>query len=190
MKYLGVILCLLIVAKTNAQDALPPATFMGIEINGSIDEFSNKLKKKGFKLVDVIEGGQLLRGNFAGESARIFVEGKENVYSVFVLFDDQANWMPLKSKYFNYKNRLISKYGEPLTEKENFYGSMVDGLEMSKIDKGEINYISTFRQKQSSGIVSLSIGKSPSKYFSGCVSILYADAKNTKAKRKEDNDDL
>ena len=190
MKYLGVILCLLIVAKTNAQDALPPATFMGIEINGSIDEFSNKLKKKGFKLVDAVEGGQLLRGNFAGESAKIFVGGKENVYSVFVLFEDQANWVPLESKYFNYKNRLISKYGEPLTEKENFYGDMVDGLEMYKIDKGEINYISTFRQIKSSGLVSLSISKSPLKYLSGCVSILYADEKNTNAKRKDDNDDL
>ena len=67
---------------------------------------------------------------------------------------------------------------------------MVDGLEMYKIDKGEINYISTFRQIKSSGLVSLSISKSPLKYLSGCVSILYADEKNTNAKRKDDNDDL
>jgi len=86
MKYLGVILCLLIVAKTHAQDALPPAKFMGIEMRGSIDEFSEKLKKKGFELIEGADKSLLLKGDFAGETVKVAVIGKEKVYGVGVFF--------------------------------------------------------------------------------------------------------
>ena len=190
MKYLGVILCLLIVAKTNAQDALPPAKFMGIEMRGSIDEFSDKLKKKGFELIEGADKSLLLKGDFAGETVKVAVIGKEKVYGVGVFFADQSEWIPLKNQYYNYKKRLISKYGTPITQKEEFVGTFVDGLEMISIGKGEIDYHSKFKQSQTSGIVGLSITKSPFEAFSGCLILMYVDEKNLTEKRKQDNDDL
>ena len=190
MKYLGVILCLLIVAKTNGQDALPPAKFMGIEMRGSIDEFSDKLKKKGFEFIEGTDKSLLLKGDFAGETVKVAVIGKEKVYGVGVFFADQSEWIPLKNQYYNYKKRLISKYGTPTTQNEEFVGSFVDGLEMISIDKEEIDYQCEFRQSQTSGVVRLSITKSPFKAFSGCLILMYVDEKNLTEKQKEDNDDL
>ena len=190
MKYVGVILCLLMIAKTNGQDALPPAKFMGIEMRGNVDEFSGMLKKKGFQLIENTDEGQLLKGDFAGESVKVLVSGKEKVYAIGVFFHDQSEWIPLKKKYFNYKERLISKYGNPLSHSEEFSGSFVDGLEMSSIHKGEIEYYSKFEQSLTSGRIALSITKSPFEEYSGCLMLIYVDEKNLIEKQKEDNDDL
>ncbi len=69
---------------------------MGIEMRGNIDEFRIKLKpKKGFELIEGADKSLLLKGDFAGETVKVAVIGKEKYYSVGLFFADQSEWIPL-----------------------------------------------------------------------------------------------
>ena len=191
MKYLGVILCLLIVAKTNGQDALPPATFMGIEMSIGIKAFKRELEKKGMEFLSESQFHRF-RGNFSGQSAEISVSGNDkHIIAVIVDFTDESNWQPLKMEYIRYKKQLSLKYGDPYEEVEEFLSPYEDGHnEMLAIDKGKFTYRSKFKQTGTNGVVALAIHRSYFGSNEGHVSIVYANMSAWEEKVSDDYGDL
>lgn len=191
MKYIGVILCLLMIAKTNGQDALPPAKFMGIEMGVGIKAFKRELEKKGMEFLSESEFHRF-RGNFAGQNALISVSGNDkHIITVLVDFTDESNWEPLKNQYIRFKELLNSKYGEPLEEVEEFLSPYEDGHnEMLAIDKGKFTYRTKFKQTGTNGVVALGIHRSFFRNYEGHVSIVYANMSAWKEKVSDDYGDL
>jgi hypothetical protein len=85
--------------------------FMGIPIDGTLDEFKSKLMAKGFE--PDLEDKVVLYGTFAGFDNCIIIcySNKTNnqMYAVVVVFPNTYDWQTLASRYYNLKNRLIKK---------------------------------------------------------------------------------
>lgn len=128
-------ICSLNVFSQNQRDSiqgkivLEHMKFMGIPMEGPIGEFSNKIISKGFSF-EMINDNNLtvLKGNFAGHMAHVLLQpNRDNeIYRVQLLFSDSGSkfisWEELSNVYFDLKELLISKYGEPKYCNENFVG--------------------------------------------------------------------
>ena len=84
-----------VTAQLVAQEHL---SFKGIPIEGSMTEFCQKLKTKGFTSLGRENNISLFTGDFTGRNATIGVtatdDGK-NVFAVVVLFDSSEEWKTL-----------------------------------------------------------------------------------------------
>lgn len=95
--------------------------FMGTPIEGSMNEFKNKIISKGFRFESVNDNNiTILSGMFAGHSAYVLLlPTRDNqIGCVEVLFTDNerksfTSWNKISSLYFELKKNLVSKYGEP-----------------------------------------------------------------------------
>lgn len=97
-------------------------SFKGIPIEGSMTEFCQKLKSKGFTSIGRENNITLFSGDFTGRQATVGVtatdDGK-NVFAVVVLFDPSGEWNTLVNTYDYYKDLYTRKYGKPTISKEN-----------------------------------------------------------------------
>ena len=89
-------------------------SFKGIPIEGSMTEFCQKLKSKGFTSIGRENNITLFSGDFTGRQATVGVtatdDGK-NVFAVVVLFDPSGEWNTLVNTYDYYKDLYTRKYG-------------------------------------------------------------------------------
>ena len=96
-------------------------SFKGIPIEGSMTEFCQKLKSKGFTSIGRENNITLFSGDFTGRQATVGVtatdDGK-NVFAVVVLFDPSGEWNTLVNTYDYYKDLYTRKYGKPTISKE------------------------------------------------------------------------
>ena len=171
-----------------AQDHL---SFKGIPIEGSMTEFCQKLKAKGFTSVGREKNLTLFSGDFTGRKATVGVtatdDGK-NVFAVIVLFDASSEWNTLVNTYDYYKDLYTRKYGEPTFSKENNPAlSDSNTALMAEVHQGTVVYGSTW--EVTGGDIQLSIEKS-SGVYEGMVMIRYRDSQNVEAKIQNDLDDI
>lgn len=103
--------------------------FMGIAMEGPLEEFKDKLIAKGLKFYMVNEKNvTILTGLFAGHQAFIILQPNRNneIFRVQVIFADGKNcftsWKELSNLYYDLKKLLISKYGQPKECTEKFIG--------------------------------------------------------------------
>ena len=189
MKKILVNLIILFVAiNIMAQEHL---SFKGIPIEGSMTEFCQKLKTKGFTSIGRENSITLFSGDFTGRKATVGVtatdDGK-NVFAVVVLFDPSKEWNTLVNTYDYYKDLYTRKYGKPTISKENnpAYSDSNIAL-MAEVHEGTVVYGSAW--EVTGGDIQLSIEKS-SEIYEGMVMIRYRDFQNVETKIQNDLDDI
>lgn len=166
-------------------------SFKGIQIEGSITEFCQKLRAKGFTSIGSEDNVKFFSGDFTGRNATIGVaatdDGK-NVFGVVVLFDPSGEWNTLVNTYDYYKELYTRKYGEPAISKEkNPARSDSNTALMAEVYDGTVIYASAW--EVSGGDIELSIEKSTG-FYEGVVKILYRDSQNAEAKIQNDLEDI
>lgn len=116
---IAITLLFVAVINTMAQEHL---SFKGIPIEGSMTEFCQKLKTKGFTQLGRDNNVTTFTGDFTGRQATVGVgatdDGK-SVHSVVVIFDESSEWNALVNTYDYYKGLYIRKYGEPSACREH-----------------------------------------------------------------------
>lgn len=103
--------------------------FMGIPMEGPFDDFRDKVIAKGFRF-DMINdlGYTILEGTFAGHHASILMLPNRNneIYRIQLILADGnqyfTSWKRISNLYYELKNLLISKYGDPEECTEEFKG--------------------------------------------------------------------
>ena len=166
-------------------------SFKGIQIKGSITEFCQKLKAKGYTSIVSEDNVKLFSGDFTGRNATIGVaatDDSKNVFGVVVLFDPSGEWNTLVNTYDYYKDLYTRKYGEPAISKERnpAYSDSNTAL-MAEVYDGTVIYASVW--EVSGGDIELSIEKSTG-FYEGMVKILYRDSQNAEAKIQKDLEDI
>lgn len=125
-------------------------TFMGIPLDGTLDQFTTKLTKKGFSKISEEKSLAALAGDFAGYKECVVIVStlnqKDLVYSAAVIFPPCNQWSSLESNYFSIKNMLTTKYGEPVKVVEEFQGGEPnsDNSKFIKLQLDECNYKTGF----------------------------------------------
>lgn len=103
--------------------------FMGIPMEGSFDDFRDKVIAKGFRFEMTNDNGlTILHGPFAGHQASILLQPnrKNEIHRVQLIFGDGnyyfTSWKKIANLYYELKDLLISKYGQPEECTEEFVG--------------------------------------------------------------------
>ena len=111
-KLLLTIICVVAAMFAHAEGHM---TFMGIEIDGTLDSFKSKLEKRGFTGV-IINGAGGMTGKFTGEDVLVafYATPKTNiVFNASVAYDPLSQWSMLETKYNSLVKVLTEKYGAP-----------------------------------------------------------------------------
>ena len=158
-------------------------SFKGIPIEGSMTDFCQKLKAKGFTSIGSENNITLFSGDFTGRDATVGVtatDDGENVFAVVVIFDSSDEWNTLVNTYDYYKDLYTRKYGKPTISKEkNPALSDSNTALMAEVHQGTVVYGSAW--EVTGGDIQLSIEKS-SGVYEGMVMIRYRDSQNIEAK--------
>lgn len=168
-------------------------SFKGIPIAGSMTEFCQKLKAKGFASIGK-SNTTSFSGDFTGRNATVAVLATDddgaNVFSMVVHFDPSREWRTLVKTYDYYKDLYIRKYGEPAnSEEENPYLSYPDasnGILMGAVCHGRAVWSSVW--EVASGDIQLSIEKY--RNHEGRVMIRYRDSQSAETKIKNDLEEI
>ncbi len=99
-------------------------SFKGVPIDGTLNEYVSKMKQSGFKHLSTENKTAILIGDFAGyKDCYIGVSTltqKDLVYKIAVVFPEHEIWSTLSGNYFELKEMLTEKYGEPYDILEKF----------------------------------------------------------------------
>jgi len=184
-----VFVCLLALSLTvSAQEHL---TFKGVEINGSLESFTQKLKAKGLTHLMYNGNQTFLKGSFAGyDNCTIIASPNENgnVTKVMASFPAHSSWSTLYQNYSSIRDLLTRKYGEPALNDEIWQGYSVptdDNSRMYEVRMDRAKFVSAWNTPN--GEIDLMI-----KYVGGdCVVVLvYFDAAGQEAALQSAYDDL
>ena len=192
MKKLTVLFAFMVIALTSyAQSNSEHLSFKGIPIEGSMSEFCQKLKAKGFTSIGSENNLALFMGDFTGRNATIGVtatdDGK-NVFAVAVLFDPSGEWNTLVNTYSYYKDLYTRKYGKPTISKEKNPAFLDSNTAlMAEVHQGRVVWASVW--EVTGGDIKLSIEKT-SGVYEGVVVICYRDSQNVETKIQKDLEDI
>ncbi|MCX2679378.1 hypothetical protein OOZ15_05430 [Galbibacter sp. EGI 63066] len=99
-------------------------TFKGVPIDGTLNEYVSKIKQSGFKHLGTEDKTAILNGDFAGyKDCYVGVSTltqKDLVHKIAVIFPERETWSTLSGNYFELKELLTEKYGEPKNVVEKF----------------------------------------------------------------------
>lgn len=167
-------------------------SFKGVPIDGTLNEYVTKMKQSGFTMLKTENGVAILKGDFAGYKGCTVgvatMEGKDLVSKITVIFAEQESWSLLSSNYFNLKEMLTEKYGQPAQsiEKFNTYSEPKDdGSKMTQVHLDACKYVTTYETDK--GSIQLSIQGDISTAF---VILSYFDKSNSSIIREKAKDDL
>ena len=91
-------------------------TFKGIEIDGKLESFVEKLQTQGFELAYINDYVAVMKGRFTAEDVTVFIYTtpiSKLTHTVIVKYEPQNQWSTLENKYNNLVESLKKKYGEP-----------------------------------------------------------------------------
>ena len=104
--------------------------FKGVPIDGTLKEFTTRMKRKGFKSVGSDDGLEILQGDFAAfKECVIYVstlDNKDLVSRISVAFPKEETWEYLYGDYKHLKELLTEKYGQPSSVTEKFQERYID----------------------------------------------------------------
>jgi len=173
-------------------DSSKHLTFKGVPIDGTLVDYVAKMRKTGFTHKGTQDGIAILEGDFASYKSCIVgvstLKQKDLVSKIAVMFPDHETWSSLSTNYFNLKELLKEKYGEPSESKEEFqsYTPDDDGTKMIKVQLGACNYYTTYETEK--GTIQLSIEHVD---LTRCfVKLVYFDKINSETVKKQALDDL
>lgn len=193
MKKNFLLLMLAIKLASFAQTESPHLSFKGVPIDGSLNEYVQKMKQKGFDYVGTQDGTAILMGDFAAYKGCTIgvstLKQKDLVSKIIVVFPSYNTWSSLSNCYFNLKEMLTEKYGKPAEVVEKFQGYSQptdDNSRMHELRMDRCNYYSIFETPK--GDIQLSISHES---VSSCyVTLGYFDKINGDVVRAEAIDDL
>lgn len=185
MKKIIITLSLLMVLMTSSfAQSSEHLKFKGVPIDGTLNEYVNKMKQAGFYYEATEDGIALLSGEFAGYSDCIVgvktLQKLNLVHEIVVLFPSQDKWAGLNYDYERLKTMLTKKYGEPDECIERFnapsYMTMDDNAKMYQVESNNCEYYSKY--DTNNGSISLTISNDG--YEFGCrVKLFYTDKTNS-----------
>ena len=104
--------------------------FKGVPIDGTLKEFTARMKRKGFKSIGSDDGFEVLQGDFAAfKECVIYVstlDNKDLVSRISVAFPKEETWEYLYGDYKHLKELLTEKYGQPSSVTEKFQNRYID----------------------------------------------------------------
>lgn len=176
-----------------AQTESSHLTFKGVPIDGTLNEYVQKMKQKGFDYCASEDGIALLKGEFAAYKdctiGVVTLKQKDIVCKVSVIFPMCDTWAGLSNNYFTLKEMLTEKYGEPADVLEKFQGYSEprdDNSRMHEVKMDRCKYITSFIT--SKGTIELSIDHNS---LTSCyVMLSYYDKVNSDVVRAQAMDDL
>lgn len=127
--------------------------FKDTKIFGDTKSFVDKMCENGYSIIkkECSDSNYMLKGSYAGMESKLMVQISPLTHRtsrVMVIFDDKIykNWPALKSLYFNLKDKLTKKYGEPSSEMEAFFPPYIDGCgkEIKLLDENKGAYQSKY----------------------------------------------
>lgn len=163
MKRIIVYLIISLMAFTSfAQTESQHLTFKGVPIDGTLNDYVQKMKQKGFEYITTEDGIALLTGDFAAYKGCMIgvstLKQKDLVSKISVIFPECDTWSALSNNYYSLKEMLTQKYGKPSEIIEKFQGYSEprdDRSRMYEVQMDRCNYITTFETPK--GSIELSI---------------------------------
>ncbi len=167
--------------------------FKGVPIDGTLREYTAKMKEAGFAYLGEQDGIAALRGDFAGYKnctiAVATLKSTNVVNTIGVIFPEQDTWSRLYSNYSSLKEMLTTKYGRPAECIEKFESNLQpddDNDRLYELKMDRCKYVTLY--KTDKGNIELSIEHQG---FSSCfVKLQYWDKINTDTVRQQAMDDL
>lgn len=194
MKKIIITLIVMLIALTSfAQTESPHLSFKGVPIDGTLNEYVQKMKQKGFDYLGAEDGIAILSGDFAAYKGCTIgvstLKKKDLVSKITVIFPDCKTWTALSNNYYTLKEMLTEKYGEPADVIEKFQSYSEprdDNGRMHEVKMDRCKYITTFETPK--GSIQLYIGHND---MSSCYVLLsYFDKINGDVIRAEAIEDL
>lgn len=176
-----------------AQNDSEHMTFKGVPIDGTLSEYIQKMKQKGFIHIGTEDGVAMLTGDFAAYK-NCFVgvatlKQKDLVSKITVVFAPCDTWSTLASNYFSLKEMLTKKYGKSLECVEKFQSDLQpkdDNAKMYEVEFDRCKYYTIWQTEK--GNIELSI--SHTGVTSCFVKLAYFDKINGEIIEAEAMDDL
>lgn len=173
------------------QDTTQHLAFKGVPIDGTLNEFVLKMKKSGFTHTSTEDGVAILQGDFASYKSCIVgvstLTTKDLVSKIVVLFPALDTWSLLSGNYFDLKEMLTSKYGNPSESVEKFDREpRDDSRRIFDVKFDGCKYLTTFVTEK--GTIQLEIAHD--KEYRCFVKLAYFDKINGETVKKQALDDL
>ena len=134
-----------------AQTESPHLSFKGVPIDGTLDEYVQKMKQKGLAYLGTDNGIAILTGEFASYKGCVIgvatLQQKDLVSKITVIFPYCETWTSLINNYYSIKEMLKEKYGEPAEVIEQFQGNTEPDDDLSKmraVQSDSCTYVTTF----------------------------------------------
>lgn len=168
-------------------------TFKGVPIDGTLEKYVSKMKQSGFSHIGTNAGVAMLKGDFAGYKDCVVgvatLKQLDLVSRVTVIFPENDTWSSLSSNYYQLKELLTEKYGEPseVVEKFDTYKEPDDdNSKMHEVQFDNCKYTTFFETDK--GTIQLSIDHES--VISCFVTLSYFDKTNSKLIREKAKGDL
>lgn len=168
-------------------------SFKGVPIDGSLNEYVNKMKQAGFVHLGTQDGTAILSGDFAGfKNCTIGVSALKStnlVNTILVVFPDSDSWATLEGSYNTLKDMLTQKYGAPAEDVAKFQGYRQPNDDKDKLHELKMDrciWYAIFRTEL--GNIKLSLDHQS--VMSCFVRLQYWDKANTDTVRQRAMDDL
>jgi len=168
-------------------------SFKGVPIDGTLNEYVSKMRNSGFTLIKIKDGVAKLKGDFAAYKGCIIgittIKGKDLVSKITVIFPERDTWSSLSSNYYNLKELLTEKYGEPFeaVEKFNTYSEPNDDdSKMYEVKMNKCKYYTTYKMENGSIRLSIEIDR----FLTSFIMLSYFDKINREIIRQKAIDDL
>jgi len=183
----------LLTLSSYSQMESPHLSFKGVPIDGTLNEYVQKMKQKGFDYLGTEDGIAILTGDFAAYKGCTVgvstLKQKDLVSKITVIFPNCETWAGLANNYYSLKDMLTEKYGMPADVTEKFQGYSEprdDNSRMHELKMDRCKYITIF--EISKGSIQLSIGHNS--VMSCYVLLSYFDKINGDVIRAKAMDDL
>lgn len=168
--------------------------FEGIPIDGSLAEFTNAMKEKGYKHEGIVWGISLFTGDFADYKDCFIgvytLKDHDVVNRVTVLLPEHTSLDTIIADYQNIKKKLIDQYGCPQETHEWFPNHFADSSTTAifqAMKREEISWRSSYSTPHGNIVILISPGIIRN---TGQVDVQYHDSINSDPKRKSAMDDL
>ncbi|MBO4489312.1 MAG: hypothetical protein J5741_06645 [Bacteroidales bacterium] len=148
-KLFGVLIAITLCFSVAAQDHL---TFMGVPIDGTMKNFSQRMTEKGLFFVLEEGGVHLFMGDFMGYKNCVVgvvpLQKQDLVYSVLACVVEAEDWPSLQKIYDDIVKKMKMEYGEPDESEETFLIPVKNDAEkLNAVLNGKCNYMKSFTVK-------------------------------------------
>ncbi len=119
--------------------------FEGLEVNGTVASFVQRLSDKGFKHE---KGTATLRGKVLGRKATITVASTPDgnmVYLILVTYQNKKRWDDVHNCYESMRMQLEARYGAPVLYKEEFDSPLAEADPIQALEYGNCTFASHFK---------------------------------------------